>query len=238
MSFRVIAGDCTTEFEGSRSRTQRGHVVCLIKPDNTVLVHDADGYQPVAWLTRPEALTVGADPLTVEARDGDQRLRLELHHEHGRADYPAGEAGVPVGRGPEDAPLVLVRGSVVNTTSGREYPLPAGATVTDGTCEDCGLPLARVERGAAFEVCVDRSCEPLEEAVRDAFDGEWDCPACGAGLGIERGRRGIRVACPTEGCPTVHGLPDGRVARTCDCGLPAFRAADGVRCLDAACERT
>jgi DNA topoisomerase-1 len=237
MPFRVIAGDCTAEFEGSRSRTQRGHVVCLVKPDDTVLVHDADGYQPVAWLTRPEELTVGTDPSTVTARDGDQRLEVRLHREHGRADYPASPAGVPVGRGAGDAPLVRVRGSVVNTDTGRSYGLPAGATVTDATC-DCGLPLARVRRGATFRVCVDRSCDPLEAAVAEAFDREWDCPGCGAGLRVGRGRRGVRATCPTDGCDTAYGVPDGRLAGTCDCGLPAFRGADGRRCLDAACERT
>ncbi|MFB6301383.1 MAG: hypothetical protein ABEH78_00760, partial [Haloferacaceae archaeon] len=49
---RVLAGECTVRFEGSRERTQRGHVIVVIKPDRTTLVHDADGYQPAAWLTR------------------------------------------------------------------------------------------------------------------------------------------------------------------------------------------
>jgi DNA topoisomerase-1 len=87
-------------------------------------------------------------------------------------------------------------------------------------------------------VCVDRSCDPLEAAVAEAFDREWDCPGCGAGLRVGRGRRGVRATCPTDGCDTAYGVPDGRLAGTCDCGLPAFRGADGRRCLDAACERT
>jgi len=49
---RVLAGECTVRFEGSRERTQRGHVVVLIKPDRTTLVHDAEGYQPATvWET-------------------------------------------------------------------------------------------------------------------------------------------------------------------------------------------
>ena len=48
MSTRVIAGDCTVTYTSDdETHTQRGHVVTLCKPDDTVLVHDADGYQPV-----------------------------------------------------------------------------------------------------------------------------------------------------------------------------------------------
>lgn len=61
-SIRVFAGDCTVSFEGSRDRTQRGRVVVVAKPDRTVLVHDAGGYQPVAWLTRADSLTVESGP--------------------------------------------------------------------------------------------------------------------------------------------------------------------------------
>ena len=65
MSMRVIAGDCTVRSGGRRETTRRGRVV--VKPDDTVLVHDADGYQPVAWLTRPAELTLTTDPLWLVA---------------------------------------------------------------------------------------------------------------------------------------------------------------------------
>ncbi|MUW15544.1 DUF91 domain-containing protein, partial [Halorubrum sp. CBA1125] len=55
---RVLAGDCHVTERGDRSRAYRGRVVVLIKPDDTTLVHDADGYQPVAWLTRPDSVVV------------------------------------------------------------------------------------------------------------------------------------------------------------------------------------
>ncbi|WP_254536765.1 endonuclease NucS domain-containing protein [Halomarina litorea] len=245
-SMRVVAGECTTEFTGSRERAQRGHVVCLCKPDNTVLVHDVDGYQPVAWLTRPESLSVGGDPLVVEARDGDQHLRVTVHREHGMASYPASVAGVPVGTCPECAgagtaperggTLVRSRGAVECLDCGARHGIPTDATVLDSTCEDCGLPTMRVERGAAFEVCLDRSCESLDDAVAEAFDRAWDCPDCGSSLRILR-RGGLIAGCDAyPDCETAFAVPEGVVAGTCDCGLPALRTSRGVRCLDSACE--
>jgi DNA topoisomerase-1 len=62
----VIAGRCTTAFEGPREQEQYGDMIVLAKPDGTVLVHDADGYQPVAWLTRASTVTVGTE--TVNGR--------------------------------------------------------------------------------------------------------------------------------------------------------------------------
>ncbi|WP_254542899.1 endonuclease NucS domain-containing protein [Halomarina pelagica] len=236
---RVIAGDCTAEFEGTRSQVQRGRVVCLLKPDGTVLVHDADGYQPVAWLTRPEERHVTNDPVAIEARDGDQFLRVTVHEAAADATVPASPAGVPVGTAPDGGPLVRARGAVVNLDSGARYGLPSGATVLDGeeAC-DCGLPRIRVERGAAFEVCLDRTCESLDDAVRAAFDRAWTCPECGSDLRILR-RSGLLAGCDAyPDCETAFVVPDGVVRGTCDCGLPAFRTASGVRCLDATCDRT
>jgi len=147
---RVVAGECTTEFEGRRELTQRGHVVCVCKPDGTVLVHDADGYQPVAWLTRADAVSIAGDPPTVEARADDGRLVAEFHGVRGRASYPAGVAGVPVGDCPDcGGRLVRAGGRVTCVGAGcdADYGLPSGATVLGTTC-DCGLPRLRVERGA------------------------------------------------------------------------------------------
>jgi len=74
---RVMAGDCTTVFEGPREREQRGDVLVVVKPDNTVLVHDVDGYQPVAWLTRADSVAIEDGAVT--ARDGDELLRVVTH---------------------------------------------------------------------------------------------------------------------------------------------------------------
>lgn len=46
----TVVGDCTVEYDGRASSTLgsgRRHV--LHKPDGTVLVHEADGHQPVNW---------------------------------------------------------------------------------------------------------------------------------------------------------------------------------------------
>jgi DNA topoisomerase-1 len=248
-SIRVFAGDCTVAFEGSgsRSRTQRGRVVVVVKPDRTVLVHDADGYQPVAWLTRPDELTVerdadefGPDGFGLTARAGDQRLRVTSNEVSGDATYPAGEAGVPVGDCLDCGGALVRTGDEVRCLDcDAAYRLPAGATVlADDACDDCGFPTMRVERGTTFELCVDRSCDPLVPAVRERFDREWRCPDCGSDLRIVTGRGGRLIAgCDDHpDCETAFGVPVGVVADDCDCGLPVFETARGRRCLDGTCE--
>ncbi|MEF8843587.1 MAG: DUF91 domain-containing protein [Haloarculaceae archaeon] len=249
---RVVAGDCTVEFTGAKStdRAERGRVVAVLKPDHTVLVHDADGYQPAAWLTRPETVFVERDPLVVTATDGDQRLRLTVHEATLDAEVPASNAGVPVGVCPDCAAsegsdgdgtdggvgvLVRGRGAVHCTDCGERYGLPAGATVLDATC-DCGLPTCRVTRGAEFEVCIDRECESLDDRVKEAFDRAWTCPDCGDDLRILR-RGGLIAGCAAyPDCETGFAVPNGLAVGTCECGLPTFETAGGERCLDAACD--
>jgi DNA topoisomerase-1 len=240
---RIFAGDCTTVFEGTREQTQRGTVV-VVKPDRTVLVHDADGYQPVAWLTRPDELTVEEDEGSVglTARTDDQTLRVVSNDIAGRATYPVDRAGVPVGTDPETgAPLVRAGGAVRNLETGREYAVPAGATVRDEPCPSCGLPTARVERGAVFDVCLDPACDPLIERVRERFDREWTCPDCDSPLRIFRSDGGpILAGCTAyPECETAFSVPSGVVGGECPCGLPLFETERGERCLDGSCdERT
>ena len=95
---RVVAGECTATFDGSEEREHRGEVLTVVKPDGTVLVHDAGGYQPVAWLTRAESVQFVDGVL--DAREGDQHLRVEIHDEHASARHPVSRAGVPVGTCP------------------------------------------------------------------------------------------------------------------------------------------
>ena len=233
----VIAGTCTTTFEGDgRETDQHGDVVVVVKPDGTTLVHDAAGYQPVAWLTRPEAVTV--DDAGVTARDGDQRLRVDVLDAHARGRYLTSDAGVPVGACPDcDGTLVRTRGTVACPTCEASYGLPAGATITDETCTDCGLPRVRAERGASFVVCLDRDCESLDERVRAAFDREWDCPVCGGDLRVLR-RGGLILGCEHyPDCEAGYAFPEGVHDGTCACGLPVFETATGRRCLDSGCER-
>jgi DNA topoisomerase-1 len=232
----VIAGTCTTTFDGTDRTRQHGEVLVVVKPDGTTLVHDAAGYQPVAWLTRPASVTVGADAVTVE--DGDQHLHVDIHDAHTRGRYPTSDAGVPVGDCPDcGGHLVRARGGVSCPTCGDRYGLPAAATVTDDTCGDCGLPELRVERGVSFVVCLDRNCESLDERVRTAFDREWDCPECGGDLRVLR-RGGLLLGCENyPDCETGFAFPAGIHEGSCDCGLPAFETATGRRCLDGDCTR-
>jgi len=232
---RVLAGECTTTFDGDRTRKRRGDVLVVRKPDNTVLVHDAEGYQPVAWLTRAESVTVADGVLT--ATDGDQRLRVETHEEHGSASYPASAAGLPVGDCPDCEERLVRAGGAVRCLGCRDrYGLPRDATVLTDTADcDCGCPRMRVERGRVFEVCLDRNCESLDDAVAAAFDREWDCPNCGGDLRVLR-RGGLLAGCEHyPDCDTGWGIPAGTVVDRCDCGLPEFETGGGRRCLNSQC---
>lgn len=94
----------------------------------------------------------------------------------------------------------------------------------------------RVERGAAFELCIDRTCESMDDAVRRRFDREWTCPDCGGDLRILR-RGGLIAGCEQyPDCDTGFAIPTGVVTGTCDCGLPLFDTPSGPRCLDATCD--
>lgn len=236
MTVQVIAGRCTTVFEGSRERTQHGDALVVVKPDGTVLVHDAQGYQPLAWLTRAEAVTVTSE--TVTAQDGDQSLHVAIEETYAREQYPASDAGVPVGECPDCAgTLVRAQGRVSCPDCPDDYGLPSGTTVLSESCEDCGLPLCRVERGATLEVCLDPDCEPLDARVRDRFDGEWDCPNCDGALRVLR-RGGLLLGCENyPDCATGFSFPAGNQVGECDCGLPVFETASGARCLDRECRR-
>lgn len=233
---RVLSGEATVTYDGAESREEHGHLLAIVKPDNTV-IHDAAGYRPVAWLTRAESVAV--EPDRIVARDGDERVRVHVHEVHADGRYPAGEAGAPVGPCPDcGAALVDAGGRVVctGTDCTREHSTPRDATVIGDPC-DCGLPRVRVERGAAFEVCVDRACEPLDAAVRERFDRAFDCPDCGADLRVLR-RGGLILGCERyPDCETGFALPAGTRDGTCACGLPAFAVDGERRCLDARCER-
>jgi DNA topoisomerase-1 len=249
---RVIAGASTTTFftgaDGAWTpeREQHGRMVTVVKPDGTTLVHDATGYQPVAWLTRPERVAVereppspgdGSDATLVTAVDGDSRLRVRVRETAGPARHPVSAAGEPVGTCGCGGRLVRVAGGVACVACDDRYGLPSGASVLDEACPDCGLPRFRVERGRAFTPCLDRECESLDAAVTAALDREWDCPDCGAPLRVLR-RGGLLLGCDAyPDCEVGYPVPDGVVTGDCDCGLPRFeaRATGEHRCLDGEC---
>ncbi|WP_227352906.1 topoisomerase DNA-binding C4 zinc finger domain-containing protein [Haladaptatus salinisoli] len=237
-TIRVFAGDCTITTDGDAERRRRGEVVAVLKPDDTLLVHDVDGYQPVEWLTRAETAraTLDGDVFTLVAATSDRRLRVDCHTCYGISRYPGSQAGIPVGTCPHcDGALTRADGTVSCLDCRREYRIPRRASVGGDTC-DCGLPTMRVERGERFELCIDRDCGTILDAVRARFDREWDCPDCGADLRILR-RGGIIAGCDRyPDCETAFGVPAGRVVESCACGLPAFRTRTGRRCLDGDCD--
>lgn len=237
----VLAGDCTVRFEDDDVREERGSVVVLTKPDGTVLVHDTEGYRPIAWLTRAEEVTdgTGEDGPTITASENGRRLEITCHAEHGGGDYPATRAGRPVGACPDCI------GSLVKTDGGVEclgcetrYGLPEGATLRDQSCDDCGLPTFHVNRGAGFDLCIDRDCQPMDAAVSERFDRVWACPECGGDLRILRRGRLIAGCERYPDCEAAFLIPDGTVDGACVCGLPAFETPGGRRCLDATCQGT
>lgn len=230
----LVAGRCTTAFDGQREQTQHGDALVLVKPDGTVLVHDSTGYQPLAWLTRAESVTVTEDRIT--AQDGNQSLVVTLEETYTRGQYPTSDAGVPVGVCPDcEGTLVRTQGSVSCPDCSEFYSLPAQSTVLDTTCPDCDRPLFRVERGNTFEICIDADCDSLDKRVRDAFDKKWGCPGCDGDLRVLR-RGGLLLGCEHyPECETGFSFPSGRHVGTCACGLPRFETPSGEQCLDREC---
>ena len=241
---RIYAGYCTARFTtahgrpGDDERVYRGRVVVLIKPDDTVLVHDTDGYQPVAWLTRAAETRVddGGEGVELVAVDGDERLTVAFDPEPTTAGHVTTVAGTPVGDCVCDGQLVSSGGEVSCLRCGDGYAVPQGGRVTDETCPECGLPELVVRRGERFRVCLDRTCRPLSDAVHEALDRRLDCPDCGATLRVEdhRGRQFLGCDDYPE-CETAFSIPAGVVVGDCVCGLPVFERDNGTRCLDAGC---
>ena len=233
----ILAGDCTIVDDGPERGTIRGRVVTVVKPDNTVLVHDVSGYQPVAWLTRADTVRTadrdGELPALVARKDG-RELRVSPHAVR-EFEWEASPAGPRIGVCPDCASALVRDGDALCIGCPTRYGLPADAEVLDQRC-GCGLPRMRVERGRAFDICIDRGCESLDDAVRAAFDRKWDCPTCGESLRIIR-RGGLMAGCGAyPQCDVGFALPAGVIDGYCPCGLPTFGTGTGRRCLDPACD--
>lgn len=263
----VFAGECTARFTTLRGRpldadvstsgtetnsddhagdpdrderVHRGRVVTLVKPDDTVLVHDADGYQPVAWLTRADSVSLAedSDRIVLTAVDGGERLKVTFDADAQRSSYPVSTAGRPVGTCPDcGSSLVRAHGEIGCLGCRDSHSLPSGATVLAEACEDCGLPQMRVRRGEVFQLCVDRGCEALSNAVEAALDCEFDCPDCGEPLRVKSYRGRQYLGCDGyPDCETSVSIPPGEVVGECVCGLPLFDTGSETRCLDGTCD--
>lgn len=231
----IFAGACTVVYEGEAETRQEGTVVTLVKPDNTVLVHDAAGYQPAAWLTRPETveLTRVDEGFEIVATADEHRLSVRSVDHLGETQYPVSPTGTKVGTCPEcEGRLVETGGAVVCIGCLERWGIPHDATVLETRCPTCNLPQMEVRRGAAFHVCVDDSCAPLTETVAERFDGRWSCPDCDGSMLV--GREGhLHIVC--SHCDRRWSLPAGSVVGTCLCGLPRFETRRGERCVDTDC---
>ncbi len=228
----VIAGRCTATYNDGDGREYRGDVIVICKPDDTVLVHDAEGYQPVAWITRADRVAVSDDGL--RAWRDDALLSVSVADRYGGLRSPTGRAGAPVADCP-DCEEILIRASGRVSCVGCDgnYGLPGDARLRDSTCDDCGLPEIAVERGQRFEICLDPGCEPLEDTVAAAFDRVWSCPDCGEDLRVRR-RGGLLLGCEAyPDCEWSRSIPHEPFDDECPCGLPTL--SDG--CLNEQCER-
>jgi DNA topoisomerase-1 len=231
-STEVIAGRCTATYDDGDVHEYRGDVVMICKPDDTVLVHDAEGYQPVAWLSRADRVAIGDDGL--RAWCDDAFLAVSVHDRYGGGRFPTGTAGTPVAPCPDcDETFVRASGRVSCVECDATYGLPGDATVLESTCEDCGRPEIAVERGQRFEVCLDPGCDPLEAAVAAAFDRVWSCPDCGEDLRVRR-RGGLLLGCEAyPECEWSRSFPRETFDGECACGLPTV--SEG--CVNEQCER-
>lgn len=240
-AFTLLAGECRIEVDADLPRTYRGQVVVLIKPDDTILVHDVEGYQPAAWLTRADRVVIDDEAGTVTAVEGDRWLRVDFVSRVLDRRIPGGVAGTPVGTCPACTGHLIDTGGAVHCVSCRaRYGLPDGAELLDRRCDACDLPRMRIERGDRFELCIDRECEPMESVIADRFDGTWACPdaACSGTLRVLR-RSDVLLACDAyPDCDVAFRVPTGVLDGHCGCGLPRFRDGKGSRCLDGTCQTT
>ncbi len=231
---RVFAGKSTVTHVADETTEGEGEVVVIVKPDNTVLVHDDSGYRPAGWLTRADSIRLSRQDGTLSLRARKDGETLEVTAvDIDSAAYPVSPVGPSVGTCARcSGTMVRAAGAVTCVDCGDSYRLPRDATVIGEACADCGLPTISVSRGETFEVCLDRECESIDEVVIDRFDGEWTCPACGTPLSVER-ERTLQARCPT--CEERYSIPSGDVSGTCECGLPRFETDRGDRCLDPDC---
>jgi len=216
----VYAGYCTTRFTTARGcdtgepeqRLHRGRVVTVRKPDDTVLVHDADGYQPVAWLTRASEVWVDEAPTTPAGGD---------------SAAPEGDQPATAVAEPPDADatggveLVAVDGDERLTVQFDPEPTVARHVVTaagtpTGDCH-CGGELVTTSGEVHCLDCPASYAVPRGGQVVDAT-----CDACGLPeLSVERGEQ-FRVCLDRDCQPlaaAVASALDGRVDCP-DCGAP------------------
>ena len=119
-----------------------------------------------------------------------------------------------------------------------EYKLPRKASITNEKCNKCGLPKARLPYVYDLLICIDRSCESMDEIIKNKFESEgWKCTECGSPLIVIR-RKGLVVGCSNyyKGCKTAYKFPDGVIIGKCErCGLPKFKLKTKTRCLNSKC---
>lgn len=149
-SFCTLLGRCRVAYDG-RARVRAGPADRLValKPDRTVLVHDADGPKPRNWLAA-DALNVAADPaleLVAERDSPMETLTVTFASVASASAMPADEADADVEVSGTEADLkerVLADPSLVEPgfrALATERETPAGPVDVFGRDRD-GRPVA------------------------------------------------------------------------------------------------
>jgi DNA topoisomerase-1 len=211
----LYAGDATVVEDAADRREYRGRVVVLAKPDGTVLVHDADGYQPVAWLTRADAVTV----------TDDDAFRVTAHDE--RADDWLRVTGHPDGAA-DETDASPNRGGFAG-----QYPVTAAGEPI-GRCPACEGALVDTGGAVTCVHCSEHHAYPDDATIRRPTPGSETLPASDA-MAADADAGATATTTAAKGDATTEQAP-----ATCDCGLPRMRVERGAVidcCVDRECER-
>ncbi|MFX0061941.1 MAG: DEAD/DEAH box helicase [Candidatus Hermodarchaeota archaeon] len=131
---------------------------------------------------------------------------------------------------------------VVCPDCSENYKIPTNSQLIEEQCDRCGLPMVSITQLYSLKICVDRTCQNMDDVIRMRFENEgYKCPNCKGALKVLR-RRGLIAGCtnyyhPQQPCQTAFSLPrNSLIIGQCTCGLPFIQLKTKSRCLNTSCE--
>ncbi|MFX0091436.1 MAG: DEAD/DEAH box helicase [Candidatus Hodarchaeota archaeon] len=131
---------------------------------------------------------------------------------------------------------------VVCSNCSENYKIPTKSQLIEEECERCGLPMVAISQLYSLKVCINRTCQNMDDIVRTRFENEgYQCPNCQSPLKVIR-RRGLIAGCTNyydrqQPCKTAFSLPrNSLIVDRCICGLPFIQLKTKSRCLNTACK--
>ncbi|MFX1255723.1 MAG: DEAD/DEAH box helicase [Promethearchaeota archaeon] len=131
---------------------------------------------------------------------------------------------------------------VVCPNCSESYKIPTNSQLIEEQCDRCGLPMVTITQLYSLKICVDRTCQNMDDVIRTRFENEgYKCPNCKGGLKVLR-RRGLIAGCtnyyhPQQPCQTAFSLPrNSLIIGQCTCGLPFIQLKTKSRCLNTGCQ--